>query len=752
MKHIVLLIVIFIFQVTNAQKPKVWLISDGGKDINDPDDISAVASYLLMSNMFDTRAIVMGSTVHPWNKKTIDQKKWAIETYGKAYEADLPNLNKFIGGYQRDIRFMESSIKGMGENFKPEKQYELKDYPSILELYKELEKTDGILHILCYGPLTEQSILVSYCLRNNRHDLLYKIKFISHWTNSNFHVGTIENPERVHNCTGDPIACDYMKNMALNGHIKFYECGGIGQYGIVEGGQKGSEYYDLFYESNLGSIFRDGKFVKNRVDDSDSATYWALLGTYGVSLNDIASNGNNFPEIEQRNEKAFTRHANDMRNELLRRSNAAAGYNPNAISVDVIVPEHGMADPHAWVQNDTLWVISGHDQSWDPKSSFPMDRWDIWSTTNLRKWTFHHSMYPKDTYIGDKSNCWAGDITERDGKYYWFFSNRNIDTGVLVADKINGEYKDVLGKPLLPKGIVPVHPYDPEIFIEDGVYTICFGVNTYYMATLSKNMMSLTSEPKPIRVVDKEGHPVSTDDKSTLFKRNGWYYLVYGSKYAMAKNLYGPYTFQGAFLDGGHTSFFDWHGQKYVLQENHDISAFYRGASIKPVHFNSDGTIKIPPSDRWYPGPGRPFQFTKSTMGWKALNGTSLYMNNGSLAGEIYEPKAIVQSAPWLYTSTEGLSKITIKMRNQTSAVGLKIALYTRNIGEDFWKNSTEQVNWDKQEWVNIPISSFDSDFKTYTINLSEFKNVGNKLMQIGLQPAYNTYNGIWEIDEIIVE
>ncbi|MFI3270359.1 MAG: hypothetical protein SNJ09_06115, partial [Rikenellaceae bacterium] len=38
-----------------AQKPAVWLISDGGEQINDPDDISAVAGYLLMSNHFDTR-------------------------------------------------------------------------------------------------------------------------------------------------------------------------------------------------------------------------------------------------------------------------------------------------------------------------------------------------------------------------------------------------------------------------------------------------------------------------------------------------------------------------------------------------------------------------------------------------------------------------------------------------------------------------------------------------------------------------
>lgn len=758
MKNLLLAITLLLFSiiVVNqkilAQKPIVWLISDGGDKINDPDDISAIAGYLLMSNRFDTRAIVMGSSLHHWNKDTDNQAVWAKNTYGKAYAADLNNLNKYIGGYQKEIRFLESSIKGIGKSFQWQKSYALKDYPSILALYKEVNKGDDIVNVLCFGPLTEQAIFVSYCIENNRFDLLNKLRFISHWTSSNFHVGTIKNPEHTHNCFADPIACDYMKKMALNGTIKFYECGGIGQYGIVEEGQKGKDYFDQFCESNLGKIFREGKFNKNRVDDSDCATYWALLGNYGVSLNDIASNGLNFPEVEKRNKEAFALHAFEMRNELLRRSNAAAGFNPNAIKVDCIVSEHGMADPHAWVQNDTLWFICGHDKSWEPQGSFPMDRWELWSSVDLKTYKYHRSILPTDTYIGDKPNCWAGDICERDGKYYWFFSNRNINTGVLVADKINGEYKDLLGKPLLPKDIIPGHPYDPEIFIENEVYTICFGSGQYYMATLAKNMMSLETEPKPITILDKKGEKFKAEDKPTLFKRNEKYYLVFGSRYAMADNLYGPYTFKGAFLSGGHTSFFDWQGQKYVLQENHDISAFFRGASLKPVFFNEDGTIRIPKSDSWFPGPGRPFKFDNSTMGWKAIRGSNLYLNDGVLSGKISEPKALIQSAPWLYTDTEGCSKIYIKIRNRTYATQLKIAIFSRNKGANFWQECTEPVMWDEQDWITIPLTSNDTEFKTYTINLSRFKEVNGKLMQIAIQPAVNTYNGTWEIDELLIK
>ncbi|MFR9600161.1 MAG: family 43 glycosylhydrolase [Rikenellaceae bacterium] len=737
-----------------AQKPAVWLISDGGEQINDPDDISAVAGYLLMSNHFDTRAIVMGSTVHPWNREKSDQKAWAEATYGKAYKADLAGLNRYIGGYQPSMRFMESSLKGCGENFSWTKKYDLKNYPSVKALYEEVRTSKEAINILCFGPLTEQAIFVSYCLSSGNEKLLDKVKFISHWTASNFHVGNLENPDKTHNSIGDPISSQYMKEMARNGRIKFYECGGIGQYGIVEGSPLGAKYYDRFKMSNLGRIFVEGKFLRGRVDDSDCATYFALLGNYGVSLNDIASNGLNMPEIEQRNELAFRTSAKEIRKEMMRRSDAAAGLNPSAIKIDVIVPEHGMADAHAWVERDTLWIGCGHDEAPEPHESFSMDRWEFWSTTNLRDWEYHSSLYPKDTFMGDDNDCFAGDITSRNGKYYWFFSDRTRATGVAVSDSPAGQYKDLLGKPLItPENGYSDHPYDPEIFEEDGVYTICYGNGTYYMATLAEDMKSLLTDPKPIKVLDSEGNVVRTSDKSTLFKRNGWYYLVYGHRYAMSRKLYGDYKFIGDFLNGGHTSFFEWQGQLYVLQENHDTSAFYRGISLKPVFFNEDGSIIIPPDDRMFPGPGRSWNFDKSTMFWKAVSGTTLYRSgDGALSGEVNKNNAVIESASWLYTPSKDCSKISITIKNQSYATRMRIALDSRDEGAGFWKSGTGAKDWSKEKWVTIPIESNSDEYRTYTIPLSKFGDVKGRIMQLAVQPIFDTYNGTWSIDEIVIE
>jgi len=317
------------------KKPKVWIISDGsdksikneeGKTIGDPDDISALANYLLMSNMFDTRAIVVGSVFNISMDRVGSQKKWADEYLLKAYLEDLPNLNKNIGGYQDSILFLESFLRESPVKYKPRKIYlDLSDYSTVQALFDEIDRSDDLINVLCWGTLTEPAILTNHCLAMGRQDILQKVRFISHWTHSYFRVGSMEHPEAVHNAFNDANAAAYIKQVALDGHIKFYECSASGQYGIVEGSPRGREFYDQFSGSAIGRVYLEGKYAEwmETVDDSDSATHWALLGDWGLSLGDINSNGTNFPEIEQANEKAFHEWAPRIRNELLRRAKAA---------------------------------------------------------------------------------------------------------------------------------------------------------------------------------------------------------------------------------------------------------------------------------------------------------------------------------------------------------------------------------------------------------------------------------------------
>ncbi len=333
-KRLFFLTLFFISTGIFAQKPKVWIYTDMSdftlpgnnhmKTVNDPDDVSGMAGYLLMANMFDTKGIVVTSTHRSEHKKSGNQADWANVFFGTAYKKDVINLNKKIGGFPESIEFVQSCIKESAEKYNASTQYtSLDKYKTVALLKDELEKSNEIINVLCWGSLTEPAILVKYCLLHKRSDLLNKVRFIAHWTNSSLHQGTPEDPAKVANCNEDRAACEFLKEQALNGTIRFIECGAIGQHGIVSGAPKGLDYFKQFKKSNLGKIFAEGKFVQETVDHSDAATYWVLLENWGVGLKDIAFNGTNFPEVEKKNEEQFKMFSKSIHDELLRRSKAA---------------------------------------------------------------------------------------------------------------------------------------------------------------------------------------------------------------------------------------------------------------------------------------------------------------------------------------------------------------------------------------------------------------------------------------------
>jgi len=331
-KNFVLILLIAFCYAVNAQsqKPKVWIYTDMSDKtipgpnkehtVNDPDDISAMAAYLLMSNEFNTLEIVVASTHRKEHKTTPNQGEWADLLFGNAYQKDLKKLNKKLGGFQKKISFTQSCIKESAEHFNDNESYtDLSKYATVNSLIEIASKQMDTINVLCWGSLTEPAILVKHCMETGKTDILKKLRFIAHWTNSSLHQGTPEHPWKVANCNEDINACNYLKEQAFDNKIVYYELGAIGQHGIVSGSQFGDEYYNKFKVSALGKIFAEGKYVQNGVDDSDAATYWTLLGKWGVNFNNLKSNGINSPEIEKANEKIFFENAKSIREELLRR-------------------------------------------------------------------------------------------------------------------------------------------------------------------------------------------------------------------------------------------------------------------------------------------------------------------------------------------------------------------------------------------------------------------------------------------------
>jgi hypothetical protein len=292
------------------------------------------------------------------------------------------------------------------------------------------------------------------------------------------------------------------------------------------------------------------------------------------------------------------------------------------VAQNPIVPNKGLNDPHIHIFNDTAYVYASHDKSFENKG-FVMEDWWVWSSPDLVNWTKRSVLNPKDTYIGkDFSRCWATDAAYRNGKYYFYFSEGNEQTGVVVGDSPIGPWKDPLGKPLLNSDLTPTHEYDISILEENDEHYIFFGVWDYYVAKLNDDMISLAEAPRKIIINnprgpynrDGENKNNPTDDKPFVHKYNGKYYLSWGCFYAMSDNLYGPYdyidtvmkessfaqgyaepTWPNGFLQGRHGSFFEWHNQWYFVYCDVSKSGnrYFRDAFISYVHYKENGEIDV---------------------------------------------------------------------------------------------------------------------------------------------------------------
>ncbi|VGO18869.1 family 43 glycosylhydrolase [Pontiella sulfatireligans] len=410
------------------------------------------------------------------------------------------------------------------------------------------------------------------------------------------------------------------------------------------------------------------------------------------------------------------------------------------VKIDNLFPGHGLTDPHAWIEDGRLYLFAGRDISWKNDRDWLIDCWEIWSTDNLYDWNYESAIWPKDNYMGEKGNCWAGDIAAKDGTYYWYFSNKNMDIGVMVSDSVNTGYRDALGHPLLAEDTVPSKVYDPDVFVEDGKYYIIFGAGGYYIAQLADDMISLAEEPKYL---------LKGGDKPTTFKRNGIYYLFWDNSYVMSDSIYGPYSRRHQFVQGGHSSVFEWNGQWYMLTENNDIGYFFRGISLKPLFFNEDGTVIIPPDDMKYPGARRDWTFEHAAIAWQAVQGTTLEWDKAakSIKGEI-SGYAVIQPNLCLMNEAKNMTTFRIRLKNQTAAKQAKVTIVTGETGRD-WRSA--KIDWDAAYSVVFDLSDNHEDFVDYKIQLDNF-GFDRLLKTVRIEPALGVEEGSWEIDSIGIE
>ena len=288
--------------------------------------------------------------------------------------------------------------------------------------------------------------------------------------------------------------------------------------------------------------------------------------------------------------------------------------NQNVCTGNPIVPNIGLDDGHMRVFGNRIYDFASHDYSPENKD-FVLKMWWIWSTKDLCTWTCESTLSP-DVFGFPEGykDCWATDALTKNGKYYWYLCNPE-KTFVVVSDSPTGPWKSPLGNKPLMEG------RDPGAFIDDdGKAYMVTGVWNYSIAEMGDDMISLVEKPKTIEIINPKGPyngdgkntQAPTDDKPYLNKHKGKYYLSWGCYYAIADNVYGPYTYKGCFVvedrtesefrqpkagltQDRHGSFFEWNNQTYF--NCNDLSSngannFWRNTIIMYIHYRDNGEIE----------------------------------------------------------------------------------------------------------------------------------------------------------------
>ncbi len=266
------------------------------------------------------------------------------------------------------------------------------------------------------------------------------------------------------------------------------------------------------------------------------------------------------------------------------------------------------ADPSVLVKGDTLWLFVGEDFEGNQRG-YHMENWLVFSTTDMKHWTEYPAPLRAADFKWASRNAYAGHVTERNGKYYWYVSTNTTGIGVAVADRPEGPYKDAIGKPLLTikDCFASKHSWaciDPAVFIDDDGQAYLFWGNTQcYYVKLKENMIETEGEVKQIDFAPN--HPFT--EAPWIHKHNGKYYLTYASEwpekiaYAISDKITGPYECKGVISEIAgnsnttHPAIVNFKGKWLFFSHNgglHSGTSYSRSVIAEEMEHAEDGTIK----------------------------------------------------------------------------------------------------------------------------------------------------------------
>ena len=218
------------------------------------------------------------------------------------------------------------------------------------------------------------------------------------------------------------------------------------------------------------------------------------------------------------------------------------------------------ADPEGIVYNNEYWIFPTYSARYEDQIFF-----DAFSSKDFVTWKKHHRILDTTEVKWAKKAMWAPSVFEKDQKYYLFFGANDVHQGeiggigVSVADKPQGPYRDLLGKPLINEIVNGAQPIDQFVFKDkDGQYYMYYGGWQHCnVVKLSADFKSLV--PFEDGTIFKEVTPENYVEGPFMFMRNNKYYFMwseggwglpnYKVAYAIADSPFGPFKRIGTILE-----------------------------------------------------------------------------------------------------------------------------------------------------------------------------------------------------------
>lgn len=291
---------------------------------------------------------------------------------------------------------------------------------------------------------------------------------------------------------------------------------------------------------------------------------------------------------------------------------------PSARAANPAIMDPLTADPAAMVYKGTVYLYTGHDEAAEKHHGYIMNKWLCFSSTDMVNWKQHPSPLAFTDFTWAEKNAWAGQVIERNGKFYWYvpMSHKTIHgfaIGVAVSDSPTGPFKDARGSAIITNDMttdvkISWDDIDPSVFIDDdGQAYLFWGNQRCRYIKLKENMIETEG---PIVTIDLPKYT----EAPWVHKHGNLYYLSYAydfpekTAYATAEKITGPWTFRGVIQElagncnTNHQAIIDYKGRSYFIYHNGGTAlggSFRRSVCIDYLNYNPDGTIQhiVPTSE-----------------------------------------------------------------------------------------------------------------------------------------------------------